>query len=701
MIPLNISSNRRSSKVSTSGGAVKGINTKTYSEFLDLTQSLNTENYLIEGEGSLIKRKGWELTKDITGSNALQTFRLSDDMWLLQYGTQISSYYEPTDTVTALETLDTSDDISAVKFGDYIFYTNGSSVIRYATFDYGSNLITDMTDFEKTRVNSGNTYYEWYVDGAYLRCVPNGVGSVISESTSVDLSPTIGNKYNVTAHFDRSGSTDVGKIIGFFDTITSTATENVDTNKKKKNTNNVNLQIWHKTLTGSTVTSEVPTGTIDGVNTVFTLSDDFYQNGDVYIDTVLTTGCIIKGRTLTLPSAPSSTLTWENGDRFTSGLSRYSNFSIAEQDPAALTVSTLSNSPVGKKLFIYDSRLVIGNMVGDEGFVQYCERYTTLNQEDIPTTFNIWTGGASPLEPNDPGNIALRELGRVNDFTQLGSQLVIFYENGKAGYRITDNGVNQIVPQDFAYMDNGGFRAINTGQGVFYTNEAGLWTLVSGGVTSQPFSTSENNPSRIFSDAFIEGIDFTDSDMIHDFERRLILVTAKETESYNDVLLWYNYENKSFGKFTGWTVKNFMRIANDIYVGDSSDTRIYKLYTGTDDNGSDISTELKQEVNLGIDQLKKLKYTLIKGEFPTVGTEIAVNFDVYDDAGVKTTNYFTGANIPTLTSTSTIERWKERTNIRQCQRIVFKLTNSDQNAHTINYVQLGTQQIGNNNKYNA
>lgn len=698
MIPLNVQNKRRSVSSKISGGGAKGINTRTYSEFLDLTNTLNTENYITEAEGDLVKRLGRILEKDITGSNALKVFKLSDEMWLLQYGTQISSYYEPTQTVTALETLSTSDNISAVKFGDYIFYTNGSSVIRYTTFDYGSNLVT-LSDYEKTFTASSNTFHYWWEEGSGLRSMPDGTGTIIVESTAVDLSPTIGSKYKFDVTLSL-GNSSQNKIIGFIPTIdlSSGTNSNIEI---ANNTNNLNFRATYNVTNTTTSVSETPSGTVDGVNTTFTVSN-YYIDADIFIDGAgtPTTGCIFKGTTLTVPVAPTTSISLTGGEKLDSFTPNHlTNISIAEQDPTSLqTPSTLSSSPTGKKLFVYDSRLVIGNMVGDEGLVQYSQRYTTTNQESIPTTFNIWTTANDPLEPNDPGNIALRELGKVNDFFQLGSQLGILYDNGKAGYRITNDGVNQVVLQDFAYQDMGGNRAITTGQGVFYTNETGLWILASGGVTSQPFSSSESNPSRrVFSDEFLFGLDFTDSDLIHDYVRGLILISCKDAQSYNDLILWYNIENKSFGKITGWNVKNFMRVGNDIYCGDSNDTQIYKLFSGTSDAGSNITSILKQEVQ-GRD-LRALLETIVKGEF-NASTNLTINFDVYDKNGTLTANFLT-TSLSVTGDGADFQRWAERTRIREYSKIVMTVTSTDQVAHKINEIELVVQQKGSNRKFNA
>lgn len=375
---------------------------------------------------------------------------------------------------------------------------------------------------------------------------------------------------------------------------------------------------------------------------------------------------------------------------------RINRFILRKQLDDQLVSGQLTNSPFCKVITVYKDRLVAGNIRGDETNVKWAEQYT-IDSTGVP--FITWSSVNVPIYFTDPYGVRISDLGDVQEFTRLGTQLVTFFENGKSGIRIVLAGdspnFTQDIQIDFQTPDSGGFRAISTSQGVFYVNESGLWQMFSGGRTNQPFSEQENNNSRILGEDFVQGIDFSNAHLIYHQEKELILVTCKDGAS-NDVVLWYNLENKSFGKITGWNVSRFMRISNAYYGADDTKTQVNTLLTGYDDDGANITTQFKRELTLGIDSLHALTHTLLKG-FTSQNSSITISFDIYDKFGTLETDKLT-LTLSNPSSGDLIEKFfKKRSKIREFSRIIMKIESDDKAPHKFNYFSLTTEPKGINN----
>jgi len=386
------------------------------------------------------------------------------------------------------------------------------------------------------------------------------------------------------------------------------------------------------------------------------------------------------------------------------------------------TATVLASSPKAKVISIINNTIFAGNIEGEPSKIQWSKKDDGTNPP-----FTVWAG-ASPAAAGDAGEAQNRNAGELKAFAPLGSQVVALYDSGKVGFRletieIDAVGLSQFTHTDFERIDFGSERgAIATPFGIFYVNESGLWQLVNGGNTSQPFSSVENNPSRIFGDDFIESIDFTKADIIYDNKRGNIMITCAKNGSFNNYVLWYNIENQLFGTFSGINISRFMKIGADIYYADAVSTQVYKLFVASDDAGVDIQTNFKQEIVVGdTDSIKELVETTIKGFFSQQGL-INISFDIYDKYGILHTNFKSytlnsaGLNANAkgfnefgfgdgfgegTNNTNLIEtRASKRTRISKFTRIILNITSSDSYPHEFTYIKLDTRSKGENTTKN-
>lgn len=383
----------------------------------------------------------------------------------------------------------------------------------------------------------------------------------------------------------------------------------------------------------------------------------------------------------------------------------------------------ITQAPKAKIIAAFDARLFAGNVEGNTSKVQWAAQDDGSNPP-----FDTWTPSGSPPTAESASSLEFRNAGDFKAFASLGSQVVALFDSGKTGFRldtidVSGSGLSQVTIVDFQRIDFGGERgALTTPVGVFYVNESGVWQMVSGGSTNQPFSEQENNISRVFGEDFIDGIDFTDSDIVFDTKRNLVLIPCKRGSSFNNLVLWYNINSKNFGTFTGLNIARFLKTSGTIFFGSSLETKVFRLFDTSSDDGIDIPTELKQEINLGdLDGLHQLVNTSIKG-FISDGGNITVSFDIYNKDGILTTDFKTF----TLTAGGSIvnaegfnefsfgdgfgggpdnlnlleTRGKKRTRIRQFTRIIMKITSSDSFPHKLTWISLDTRFKGENRRKN-
>lgn len=388
------------------------------------------------------------------------------------------------------------------------------------------------------------------------------------------------------------------------------------------------------------------------------------------------------------------------------------------------TFTTITDAPICNKVFIYDQRLIAYNIQGFPSKVQWSEKFTGTN----PPFTNFTTIAAPPLT-TDPGETSFFNAGTVKTLTTLGAQLVALYEDGESGIRIEvidvdGSGLRQNVLVDFQREGLGGDASIDTNIGVFYVNESGVFQMVSGGSTAQPFSKQEVKISSLFSEEFTDTLDFTEADLFYDEKNKLLLITCrKDGASFNNFLLIYNTELKAFSRRTGWYISNFYKVGNDIFGTSSITGKIFKLFDGNSDDGIDIACRIRQELTQGeIINMSQLQEVYAKGKLAPDQT-VTISFDIFDSEGIffpdfkSLTWVLSGSSIQNLgvgkaavgkspvggggiPGSSTFESFfHERLRIYKYSRLILNITEESELPLELNWISLITKPLGRNTTY--
>ena len=342
---------------------------------------------------------------------------------------------------------------------------------------------------------------------------------------------------------------------------------------------------------------------------------------------------------------------------------------------------------------------------------------------DIPfITSGEWTPSGTPVSPESSSSSSKRQFGSIRAMSTLGGQVVVFFDDGKLGFRLDSvdagTGLAQKIISDFEREDFGGEQgAISTAYGIFYLNEGGLWQMLSGGNTNQPFSENDNELSQVLGEELLGSLDLTNSSIVYDNKRDLVYFTAAEDSSINNVMFWYNPQNKAFGRLTNVFINRFIKDGTDIYVGSSVETNLLKLFEGNDNNGVNFFRKLEFEIpTQSLDTLFDLFSTTVKG-FISGDSNITISYDIYDKFGIKTVDFlqftlssdtvntnllgfnsmgFSGA-FGTFASDELVETRSEiHTPISEFSRIIMRITSEDSAPHELTWISVDIRAKGEN-----
>jgi len=298
------------------------------------------------------------------------------------------------------------------------------------------------------------------------------------------------------------------------------------------------------------------------------------------------------------------------------------------------TEITGADVPKAKRISLSNSnRLIVGN-TDEKGSQTHTSR---VAQGTIPFSANDdWVTTGS--DPDDSFTTEFDNAGTVNGFGKLGKQTIVILDNGKMGFRIgqidvSGTGLVLDTPIDFDNVDFGGSRAIRTtSRGIFYVNEAGIFSMLSGGERHTPFTAVDAKLSEQFGENFTKNFDLTDADLEVDDLRDLLLVSVRDDASFNNVVLVYHLKKD----LRGWAIwdKNvarFLKLNDEIWVADSTETSFHKLdFELGADNNKEIPTELTIEPVVGSPHEVSIATEIaIAGEIGS-GTDIEITVDKYD-----------------------------------------------------------------------
>jgi len=395
---------------------------------------------------------------------------------------------------------------------------------------------------------------------------------------------------------------------------------------------------------------------------------------------------------------------------------------VGRYDISGTSYAAITLAPICKRLFIFNKRLACGGISTDLSEVICSEEFVGSNP---PFEF---PAASSPALTTDQFDFSFANAGEVNDFGQLGSQLITVYKQGESGIRadVIDTsglGVRLNIITDFQRTSLGGIRALSTKFGLFYTSSAGVLQMLSGGATNQPYSEQNNVISNLFDDPFINTLDFDNSSLYLDEKRHLLYISCAQNSSFNNFVLIYNLDTKQWTRRTGWYISSFYNDGLTVYGSSSIEGKIYKLFDGNSDGDLDIKITFEQEFTEGqVISLSMLEEIYAGGKL-SAGQVINIELDIWDKAGILKPNYKTltwglssaspsglgigtggGGTLPIgsggIASSSTIASWfHKQVKIFEYSRLVVRVTEESGLPLELNWLSLITKEKGVNRKY--
>jgi len=623
------------------------------------------ENYDLNANWNLQSRK-WSI--EYLSSSVWKPVRMfekmSSNIWVFSAWNEVFYYNETLDTITSVWTYwtTTDDDFVGWVSWDYLFFTNWTGKIQYVTFDYDA-VNTSWIDFVPQSWNyamdSGSHTIQIYANEGWWEYQVNTNESayvdyfvVVQGADLTDSSTFVG---KITAYNDYWGWDERITISTIRWTNTLVWTETFDTYQVVYDwaTDNDTLKIHHTdtSLNSSHSAEFLPAITSTSWDTYkvdytwswdSTWADSFITGfNDTMTNTDMADTSPVYFSTWTWNEVKVWVSTWTNETK-TYELSSF-NVSIRTE---VLTSWELANSPAwAKRLLVFSDwdwdRLYCGNIFWDPTAIKYSALNQVKDLWEVP--FQTWTSSNTPLLRTDAWGFTnsnlweLKDLWiQVNKVTGAKAEVLALFENWKKVFHIEIDSldlswvatqVQKIVSeerQDFWGERN----PLLIQEWIFYTNEAWVWRM----------STlwSETNISDILWEEFVESIDWTNCDIVHDTKRGNVLVTCGyKTTGYNDLILAYNIRNQSWFKYTGLNIERFLKDSGTIYGTSSTETKVYKILEWDDDDWTAISTEFKFEVPLNLKTIFTLEDFLIKWEF--AWDEFEIIFDTYDEKWVLST----------------------------------------------------------------
>jgi hypothetical protein len=372
------------------------------------------------------------------------------------------------------------------------------------------------------------------------------------------------------------------------------------------------------------------------------------------------------------------------------------------------TYTVITNAPMCQTVTAIDSRLVTGAILADSTSVRYSEK--DLGANPPFTTWTNATGGS------DGGIVRYRNAGTVRSIVPLGNLIVVLSDNGKFAFSIDLQDVGgtltKIDTPALFRNDFGGARgAIVTNKGIFYVNELGVWQLVSVGQSNIPFSKQETLDSVLLGSKFFDNIDLSQTSLLYDEVKNVLYIACAKDSATNNLVIGFNTEFKAFFEIKGWGINRFMA-DNGVYYGIGSDqNKVWTLFDGYDDDGTEIWTDFYQEIPCGpLHYRNEMSGQYFQGNL-SPSSDLRIAFDIYDVTGTfipekKVLQWTQSNSAPKATGwgiaqwgidewgvgeVGTSESFKgSRARIKNFQRLRVHITAHGKVPHSLNWFSLDT-----------
>lgn len=641
--------------------APRGMNTRDFSQIMDVAQAILIRNYIPRGTAELERRGGRRTIANNSVATGITMYeKFLDGIHIVGYGTSVYAVDIVTGAWTALKTdFSVNDGFDGVLAGDYFFVVNGVDPLRrfYRQVTGSVNIYISTVGASNKLTYTGET-------GNFSPAIilTGGTSGATATISSVEDNGTTGTLI-VTAV---SGSFTPGEIIT--DSSTGSAT----------------LALINPILAGDRIigqTSGFKATVLESNSGVFVLGNitGTPQNGETVLSTDRPPG----------RSVLSSALVWNS--------------------------AAVDSAPIGSVLGLVGGRLMIGRLQEDETALAYSQLDTGTNPP--------YAGWGTGDGVNDGGRWYYKAAGKVNAITSYGNATVVYHENGYTAFSIDsiDLGGTLSKVDTFldAKIDEGGERgAINTEKGILSASEKGIAQLLSVGQKDVPFSQQKVEVTNDLSDAYFSDVSFEDTDIVYDNYQELVFITCAKNSVVNNLLIGYSFKVQALFEITGWGISRFVFDNGVLYGADAENAKLYRLFDGYDDDGEAISSEFVQEFNPGALTMKNNLYKMYFQGLLSDSSEIQIDLDIYKRTGefvpsyqswlwTATTlgSYGSGAgynrayNSPYGGSnteaglTNSFEGLNSR--IHNFQRLIVKLTCTDRLPHTINYITAETKNVAN------
>lgn len=626
-------------------GATGGQNERDLAQRIGDDQVVLCQNYFPKGDGVMEAREGLKLIDAVDGKYSMES-NLTSDIIVRAYDDGANSILETytisTKTTSVKNTFSTRNDVCGIRYGDYFYACDGSSRIgffhktgkfiryqdqgTYGTLTGGTGVNTTISAW--TSISSGTFHVVVNGVGYDVSCdftatpIPvdmDDIGSrIYNAMNSAGISIAVRQPFWQVDHFVFQSNPRGSEGDSEVSFLTSTGGGDDISGMMKCRVENGGTSVDGGD--GQGIVGETVTGQESGaIGTIISIWDDS-PDGKLLLEheneVEFITGEIIKGSE-DFEATASNTL--------------YSFDSISGSPPAS--VLQLYNFAGGSAL-----------MAGDiyDGEIHKPEQVNWSRFEDVNTTGNFPFSDWTVAETQNTAGVFLNKTGgKLNDMVANGDQMFALYNDATSVFHLNTVNVDGIGLMQDRITDQqgnnfGGYKAISTPKGVFYTNENGVNVFTMASPTDV-----EVEITNILGEDKIKNLEFDDSDITWDGKTRIYVQCKKDGSHYNNFTLVYDIEKGIWTEITGWNIRRTTRLStgnvNDLYGVDSVNGNMYKLFDGYTDAGVAIQGRiLFREEDSGMPNwLKDLEDFTAQANLSAMSI-LRYKFNVWDKYNAKT-----------------------------------------------------------------
>lgn len=641
----------------TSFMASKGMNTRFFSQLLDLKFCTLMRNYIPYGDGDVRKRAGQRTLIDQGGTEGVELFEeYTNDILIFGYGGTVYSYEISTGTVeTIVSGLSANGNLDGTRYGDYFFIVNGVDPLKrvFREMDFTIDVQNPVANRFGYGLSSAGTPF---TNGQVITGATSGATATITSiQTNSSTSGVL--RVNVTSGTFLDGENITDPITGD-STITwiNRIEEGQEITGQNSGAKAVVLE-----GTGST------TMVLGNVRGTFEVGED-----------------VLTDETVPGRATVDSVIRWDDAD--------------------------ISSAPIGDivEAIVIDKggRLAIGGIKDQPGRVQV---------SDVDDGDNPPFGGWSDSTTVEDGFIYdFRRAGKTRSILTYGSDCVVMCEFGYFAFAVEQLDIGGTLAKKIVnrgqVIDEGGERnAVNTKKGILSVSEAGLRQLVQLGQKNIPITEQSIDITQSLADDYFANIDFTNADLVYDKRNQIVYATCRRDSDVNNLIIGYSFEQEAIFEITGWNISRLINVDQTIYGADAVTGKIYKLFTGNSDDGSVIPARYEQELRFSdLTSRVDLMEMYLNGQLSDESS-----IDVYIDRFDRTGAYKRGAWSGTWTRKNPIvgsgqkgynnsytggygsgnagnltnQQGGFKPKVRRANRIILRISSGDLYPHIINYVQ--------------